>query len=85
MEKKKWERFILVSDIDNLLTEKYPNKLCPKCNDVGIQAAQIERQYDERSEEYVLCAFVTVCNKCGYFGSDFDNRRYDKNVRPFLT
>jgi len=61
------------NQLQKILEKKYPNKECPTCHKNGIYAGCIEKQYDEKTNEYILLSFDVFCQECGDFLTKWDN------------
>jgi len=73
MNKIKYNRFITTKQIDNILVEKYPEKICPDCKQNKLYAGCIESQFDDKSEEDIVLSFQVFCNGCGHLVGAWDN------------
>jgi len=78
MSKVKYSHLIDYNELNEILVDKYPNHICPKCKKEGIIARCVETNYDEKHHVNVLLSFSVFCNECGEcFGRwDNTNRQY---------
>jgi ribosomal protein S27AE len=73
MSKVKYNQHITTKQVENILTQKYPNKTCPECKQDTLYAGGIETQFDDRTEDDIVLSFNVFCKNCGQLIGAWDN------------
>jgi len=84
MEKRRWDRYIPYKDLQQILDEQFPGRLCSKCG-ADKMKENVDRQYDDARDEYIICSIDVWCHACGNHCGAMRNIKFDNNTKPFLS